>query len=66
MLTNVRRVKGLEVAVAGLLKEDDNRHHFAQAQRTCSLPRSSVGGQQVGLPARQRVGAEFVAIVKEA
>ena len=66
MLTDVRGVKGLEVAIAGLLKENDDGHDFTQAQRARRLPLFGLGGKQMCLPARPKVGAEFVAIVKEA
>jgi len=32
MLADVLRVVGLEIAEAGSLKQDDNRHHLARAQ----------------------------------
>jgi hypothetical protein len=32
MLADVLRVLSLEIAEAGGLKQDDNRHHFARAQ----------------------------------
>jgi hypothetical protein len=42
VLTDVRVVKGLEVALARLLKEDDDGHHFTQAQTAGALPLDSL------------------------